>query len=364
MDCLAGKKISSLPSTAEPDLQPNSYFLIMPDGAPLALDLGEEPPVDVDLTYFLRSLREMEGELSIGGLVFYFVYDSTVPLPSYGPEVVVIIFGDERRRFPPYLDRVGCVFSCFGMRPVFGVGRLGSLQGLTELLDFARRSGAWLPGWLQGQIALRGADRIAPVWRIPQGYAKLCDLDVRPLFSRSCTLSFVGSLAGRPAPALSIRGVTGTPKIHARNSLVATLERMRRSERFGRIRIELTRSFDESRARGAEGFSEILMDTQICPVPRGTVPETARFYSAARYGCIIVCEQQPRSWFADSCPCLVIRDWRELPNLATGLLSDPERMERLHRQTLAWWKDICSEKAVGGFMARALAAPMLSETRA
>jgi len=101
----------------------------------------------------------------------------------------------------------------------------------------------------------------------------------------------------------------------------------------------------------AETYSAHMMNTKICLVPRGTSPETFRFFEALRYGCIPVTEVLPSRWFYDGAPALIVDDWSELGDLVTDLLTTPERLEELHADALDWWHRVCSEAAVGRYVA-------------
>ncbi len=101
-------------------------------------------------------------------------------------------------------------------------------------------------------------------------------------------------------------------------------------------------------------YSELMMDTRICPVPRGTRLETGRLYEAMRYGCVLVTEPLPDRWFLRGLPSITVHDWAELPAIVRDLLGDDARMGRLHRAVREWWLTRCSETAVGRYMATQL----------
>jgi hypothetical protein len=142
----------------------------------------------------------------------------------------------------------------------------------------------------------------------------------------------------------------------SRSQLVAGLREVKAARPDLDVLIDVRESFvpnvtgceDDAPARS---YSEIMMDTRICPVPRGTRLETGRLYEALRYGCVIISEPLPDRWFLRGLPSVVLHDWSELPAVVDELVENPERMERLHRDALQWWADTCSEEAVGRYLA-------------
>ena len=97
------------------------------------------------------------------------------------------------------------------------------------------------------------------------------------------------------------------------------------------------------------------MNSRICLAPRGNSAETFRVLEGLRCGCVVVGDRLP--------PLLVLRGQ---PRAAAGPLeraragghARPRRpgreMARLHAESLAWWRDRCSEQAVGRFLAERL----------
>jgi hypothetical protein len=51
---------------------------------------------------------------------------------------------------------------------------------------------------------------------------------------------------------------------------------------------------------------------------------------------------------------LRLGSWSELERVVAPVLDDPREMARLHAESLAWWRDRCSEQAVGRFLAERL----------
>ena len=97
-----------------------------------------------------------------------------------------------------------------------------------------------------------------------------------------------------------------------------------------------------------------MMDTRIALCPRGTSFETFRTFEALRAGCVVVAEALPRRWFYDGAPLVTIGDWRDLGGVLAELLSDREALERRHQASQAWWRDRCSEDALGAYLSDCL----------
>ncbi|HKO27456.1 MAG TPA: hypothetical protein VJU80_08375, partial [Solirubrobacteraceae bacterium] len=71
---------------------------------------------------------------------------------------------------------------------------------------------------------------------------------------------------------------------------------------------------------------------------------------------IVICEQLPPRPFLQGAPAVTLRSWRELGHVLPALLADPDRQQALHEASLRWWRDVCSEQAVGRRLATQLAA--------
>ena len=65
------------------------------------------------------------------------------------------------------------------------------------------------------------------------------------------------------------------------------------------------------------------MDARLALVPRGATTETHRFFQALKFGCIVVTDSVPPSWFYEQAPIIRLRHWDELEENVTPLLADP-----------------------------------------
>jgi hypothetical protein len=117
------------------------------------------------------------------------------------------------------------------------------------------------------------------------------------------------------------------------------------------VKLAITRDFHASETAGSAAYSYEMMRAKICVVPRGTSFETFRFFEAIRYGCVVITEALPRRWFYDGSPAIQLRNWAKLEETLVALLRDGELMQRKHTAALEWWKNVCSEAAVGTYIA-------------
>jgi hypothetical protein len=328
-----------------------------PDRRPRAWNPPTPVEDIVDTWYFGRALAAMERELEVDGLTFYLTFDAD-QLPSYGDHVVAVLIGDEWARVPTYLSRVRAVFRNLCARPNLGCRPLAwpSPVTLSALLPAGRAALRGLPGRARRWRAELGAAhgngrRPAPQVEVPIGTYNVLDLPVKPLAQRSSDLFFAGSVVHAPGRAARVKaGVM--PKGLARQAMLRNVDRLRASG--AAVDVRITEGFKQSAEADPETYSHALMDARLALVPRGATTETHRFFQALKYGCIVVTDSVPPSWFYEQAPIVRLRHWDELEEVVTPLLADRDRLESLHRGALAWWESSCSEEAVGRLMARTL----------
>mgnify|MGYP001628136024 FL=1 len=78
--------------------------------------------------------------------------------------------------------------------------------------------------------------------------------------------------------------------------------------------------------------------------------ECFRHFEAMRAGCVIISEPLPDTPFYKDSPLIQIKDWNEGCKVVEDLLNDESKLEEIHRKTLSWWKEKCSEQATAQYI--------------
>jgi hypothetical protein len=334
------------------------YFLDLPEEQPArAWDPRAGPhPERMDTRYFGTAFLEMERRLQRPDVDVYLTWNCE-RLPASGDRVVAVVLGDEVGRIPRYISRVRAVFKAYGTRPVLGAGLLRdpSITGLASAGQFAVRCLRWLPS-ASAYTAMRIGERAgrgpapAPVATIPLGTYNQLDLPLLPMAERESDLFFAGSVEHDH----SLHHRFLSPKTHARRQMLAAVERFAATRPRLRADMRVTPSFGASAAAAAGDYSRSLMNARICLAPRGTSLETFRVFEGLRAGCVVVGDRLPRHPFYSGAPLIQLNRWNDLADTLPGLLDDPTRLERAHAAALDWWREQCSEQALGRFMAERL----------
>lgn len=308
----------------------------------------------------------MESTIRDPGIDVYLTFD-TERLPQYGETVVAVVLGDEVGRIPRYVDRVRAVFKCYGTRPSLGAGPLRhpGMTGAAELAQCAVRWLRWLPGAagysrLVLDKAIRGRHLPPAVSTVPLGTFNQLELPVIPPEDRTVDLFFAGSVEHHGSASHRLLSA----KVRSRREMVAALERLGDSHPQLAIDLRLTDGFKASEGSSPVNYSERLMAARICLAPRGTSVETYRLLEGLRYGCLVVCERLPRHWFYEGAPFRQLDRWDDLEAVVSPVLDDPVALRRAHSEALRWWRQCCSEPAVGRFMADRLNGLLCRRARA
>lgn len=343
----------------------NAYFICLShQDAPIPWNLGD-PSVRDAPEYFRRILQIVDDALGPQGLTFYLTWKLD-ELPRTGDDVVAIVMGDEWSRIPAYAQDVRALFKCYGTRPApgFRPGLPPTQLDVLLTLKYARTLAHYVPGLARDVAASvrrwrsRGGPR-PPRVPVPLGYGNQLDLPIRPIHDRPHDLFFAGSVEhGRYSP-LSPQYWVQSPKEVSRADMLDAVGRIQRTRPDVNVELSVTSTFalnalywntNTEDILDAETYSRRMMDTKICLVPRGTSPETFRFFEALRYGCVLITERLPSRWFYDGSPAIQLDDWRDLPATVDALLGAPGRLAQLHRDALTWWDTHCAPDAVASRM--------------
>jgi hypothetical protein len=332
----------------------NQYYLCVPGNRnPLLLDCAKIDPLILrtwsDCNYFNRVLEAVEKNIGSFNLCFYLTWD-TEELPNYGSNVVAIVLGDERCKIPLYADKILAVFKGYGTRLMLASNPFlnPSYYSFLCLLHYLQASLIRLPRILNHRILGRNAN----IFDIPIGCFNSINMSLRSFNERSIDVSFVGGVGGEICSIKSIKYWLKTPKIIARESLFENLLKFQYEMKGLNVYSSATPDAITHIANldVQERYIEILRDTKICLVPRGTSLETFRFFEAMKYGCILVTDMLPSRWFYENAPIVQVKSWGELDRQLKSLLDDPKAMYDLHQASLDWWNNKCSEEAVGQYV--------------
>ena len=313
------------------------------------------------LSYFLKVFETIEKRLYTEKFTFYLTLSNLDRLPSYGQNVVAIVLQDEWCRVPKYCHKVRAVFKCYGTSPTLGCNPFlkPSYLNIMTLFNFIRVWIFGLPGRLNYTFQKFKNERlnttkVASIHDIPLGYFNQLDLPMKAIKNRPYDVSFAGSIEQKPHSVWSWNYWLKSPKTITRKRMMSAIDFIR--NRNPNIKFELTINSHFGASSGADpkSYSEKLMDTKICLVPRGASLETYRFFEAIRYGCIVVTEALPSKWFYDRSPAIKITDWSELVEIVDELVSDRDLMKKKHQESLDWWKTKCSEDAVADYITQKL----------
>ncbi len=322
------------------------FACVEPGAPPIPFEPPDPDPVPhPDVRYFARALAAMEERLGRRDLTVYVTW-STDELPSYGDDVVAVVLGDEPARIPRYFDRVAATFKGYGTRPPIGVrpAALPSRLGAAALLEWAEKLAICAPGALAFARRRVRSRALPGVFPVPIGYFEQEERPVTPILERPVDVFFAGSVQHvTPRRLPSAKGI-------AREQMLAALE----SAHGLTTDLQLFTGFGPGTAGSLsrEEYSTRLMDARICLAPRGNSVETFRVFEGMRYGCVVLCDPLPRGrWFYDGAPVVEVARWSRLPRILEALLADERALAERQAATLAWWRDRCSEEALGAYMA-------------
>ena len=72
------------------------------------------------------------------------------------------------------------------------------------------------------------------------------------------------------------------------------------------------------------------------------------------YGCVVIAEEQPNHWFAESSPAVIVRDWNKLPELLDELLADPQKLADHQQASLEYWDKTLAPASMSKYVAASL----------
>lgn len=215
---------------------------------------------------------------------------------------IILQLSEEKRLIPRYFPKVLLVFKQHA--PYFRFTRFG-------LVGF----------------------RPANVFPLPLGYDSHVPVyPPRPVAERSIDVFFSGS------------------NWKTRHALFRAAEVLKARSRW---KIEVTATGGFHAGLSPEEYGRKLADAKIALSPKGFVStESFRMYEAMRAGCVVVTVRQPRSWYTRGWPIVEVRRWSSLKRVVDALLRDEQSLARRQQESIRWWNEKCSERAVAEFIGK------------
>jgi hypothetical protein len=346
----------------------NQYYLLLKGQEPVLWDIYDTTPrPEPDLfwthsNYCAKLLQSVEKKLAIRDLIFYITFDQIRELPSYGKNIVVIMTGDEGCTIPMYAHKVLAIFKPYGSRPFLGYNPLvkPSYINFLNLIQFFKNWIYYLPGlqnyWINylKKILLNDRNIENNLYAFPLGYYKQIELPIKEFKLRCNDIFFAGSVVNDTYSRKSLKyWITKwikPPKILSRQQMLTNINNLKSKRSDFKFKLLVTAGFFSASNLDAKQYSEQIMNSKVCLVPRGTSFETYRFFEAMRCGCIIITESLPSRWFYDNSPAIQIEHWKYVGHILEELLDDEELMQRKHQETLMWWRNKCSSDATGQYI--------------
>jgi hypothetical protein len=294
-----------------------------------------------------------ENQLPLKGLTFYLTWDVDY-LPTCSKSVIAVVLGDEWCRSPLFSSKVKSVFKSYGTNLPYGFPPQRETLGLDlmNLLQYIRVSILRIPYQIQNIFNIKSHRQ--NIYDIPLGYFRQLDLSIKDFSSRRYDIYFAGSLSGNKVPFWSLKYWLRSPKNISRATMLSMLEKISSKNSDLSIKTSSFSNFANSALPGIDDYSDNMMESKICLIPRGTSYETFRLFEAWRYGCVPVVEYLPKRWFYQNAPVVQLRSWSSLEQVVKELLSNPILLQKKHEQSLQWWREKCSEEALAKFIAEAL----------
>ena len=176
---------------------------------------------------------------------------------------------------------------------------------------------------------------VRKIYSIPIGFANAMSILVKPIQERRWDVSFAGSVSHR---AGFVRNILDAKK-RSRTWMLRELKSLKSNNKSLAICDKQTPCFGAVESGQVAEYKELLAETKIALVPRGTSLETFRHFEAAQAGCIVLTDGIPNTWYFDKHPFLVT-SWARMPGLICNLLRNESRLNEISDATRKWWKTV------------------------
>jgi hypothetical protein len=305
----------------------------------LSVNQADLPTTDQYWFGICQELAKQVGHLRIK----FCVANDYKSLPVTGKDVFAMLLSDEWGHFPAYAGQVAGVFRSFS-HVAINENRLGDYPfdiRMTLTRKYVRRV---IRGRL-GALQSSRTSKLRPnIHTLPLGYYNQGPFQQTPIMERPVDVFFAGHIEESHERAKNA-------KDYNRNVMGAAVAECRRT--FPHLKIDSTATvgFAES-TQQALTYAERLANAKVSLCPRGSQPETFRFFESFRAGCIVICEMQAPAWFNEKHPGIEVRSWLELPEVLQRIFGSGSDMVERQSESLRYWEDTVSEKAVAGYIAK------------
>lgn len=326
--------------------QKNHYFHLI-GGRHEPININNPITYNHGKEYYIDIFRHLEDDSDFTGLTFYLSEVSPKELPTYGKDVVLVLIADEHYRYREYWPDLLAVIRTYPTWPKYLDGFPRSWSRWMSLTHFVYK---WIGSFASFARAILKRKDLAMLHvsklhlHTPLGsFHRFCP-SVKPIQDRSLEWAFLGSVEYNDKKRKNLHSILQPPKLASRCRMLQVLSGYKK-KRPSRSLLQTTGDFDESVCE-ASRYIQALENCKISICPRGSNPETYRFFESCAAGCVVICEPLPDAWFYRNNPAITIRDWKKLPEILDSLLADPQRLQRISMETRAFWLKQLSEKAV------------------
>jgi len=302
--------------------------------------------LECNIDYFAELMESLQNTLQRFNDYTFVFTRSVDELPAkfdQTPNLVVFVMGDEWARVPVYANRVHAVFKAPGQHMKLATHKSWLRFNLMTCVQFLRQHIKRFPHYHR--------DTNNNIFAIPYGYYRLPRRDeVTPINERKLDVSFTGSIDHKKA----LGGLIKTAKVLSRERMVDVISRWKKDRPYT-VDVKLSSFFPKARDKPEhDDYPQVLMDTKICLSPRGTHLETYRLCEGMYYGCVVIAEEQPNHWFAESSPAVIVRDWNKLPDLLDELLADPQKLAQHQQASLDYWDKTLAPASISKYITASL----------
>jgi glycosyltransferase involved in cell wall biosynthesis len=330
----------------------NLYFNLDENGAE-PIDVFAPKTYDRGKDYYIDIFRLLEEDGIVTGITFYLSELSPETLPRYGDDVVLVLVSDESFRARPYFADLRGVIRTYSAWPYYGYGLPLSLAQRSGLVQHVYKVAQAAGSVVRSTLARRDLAMVKRSYRTlhtPLGSFFRFRPKVRPISERSINFAFLGSVEYASGRRRWQHALVQPPKLASRAELMEGIKRYA-AKHGDSGRVRTTGDFEES-IKDKDGYAQALQDCRISLCPRGSNPETYRFFESCAAGCVVICEPLPDAWFYQSAPAIIVKTWSELPRLLEQLLADPQRLQQLSSDTRDYWEKNLSERSVANKITR------------